>query len=105
MSNYPVSRQDPAILRKAANTRLPCPVEGCPGSRSQGKMMCLPCWWRVPAELRVEVYVSWRAYLGATQPTAAVSRKANALEAYERYRKAKAAALEAAAEHHLTPVP
>ncbi len=86
---------DPAAVRRNTGSKLPCPIEGCGKPRSQGKIMCITCWWRVPTDLRLEVYATWRDYLQSTQPSR-VTQGTKYPEALERYRKAKAAAIDAA---------
>jgi hypothetical protein len=42
---------------------LPCPAEGCNRQRrSVGELLCPRCWYRVPSDLRSQVWRAWRAY-------------------------------------------
>lgn len=38
-----------------------CPIAGCERGRGTGMLMCGPCWRRVPAALKGDVYTAWRA--------------------------------------------
>lgn len=41
--------------------RSKCPT-GCGRAVEAGKLMCRPCWSRVPRELQQRVYAAWRAW-------------------------------------------
>ena len=60
---FSAPRRDPGALRKAGPSKYPCRTAGCPALRSSAKLVCTQCWWRIPAELRVELNSAWRAYL------------------------------------------
>lgn len=38
-----------------------CPT-GCGRPVEAGKLMCRPCWARVPVDLQSKVYATWRAW-------------------------------------------
>lgn len=67
-----------------------CPIAGCTRKRDPDKLMCLPCWRMVPADLQREVYAAWK------------QRREGTIEGGERYQMglkrheaAKKAAVEA----------
>lgn len=39
-----------------------CAATGCPASVPAGKLMCLPHWRSVPADIRAELNSSWNAH-------------------------------------------
>lgn len=41
-------------------SRVECPVKGC--ARLRRGEMCKPHWMRVPADLRSEVWATWKAW-------------------------------------------
>lgn len=60
----------------------PCPT-GCGRHAQPGHLMCRTCWYKVPANLRADVWRTWKAW-----------RRRNATEAdFERYHEAREAAI------------
>lgn len=41
-----------------------CPT-GCGRSTAPARIMCDPCWGRVPTDVQRELYAAWRAYQAA----------------------------------------
>ncbi len=63
-----------------------CPAE-CGRTVPVGKLLCRPCWGRVPKHLQDDVYRTYRAYVSAKVGTPAF-RKAS-----PEYRAARSAAI------------
>jgi hypothetical protein len=61
-----------------------CPITGCTEIRKPEYLMCLKHWRRVPKLLNYAVYDTWNEY-----------QRKRTVEALNRYRAARAAAIEA----------
>lgn len=72
----PLTTDAPVTYRGRATTG--CPVGTCPGRVDSGRLMCSPCWHRVPPVMRARVWATWRAYLrgGPFEPYRMAARDA-----------------------------
>jgi hypothetical protein len=73
----PLTTDTPRTLPRALAT-TGCPVGNCPGRVDSGRLMCSPCWHRVPPVMRARVWATWRAYLrgGSFEPYRLAARDA-----------------------------
>jgi hypothetical protein len=64
---------------------LPCPVDGCTGTRSATQAFCRDHWYALPVSMRAEITRSWRVRLEARGARLNVREARSAhLEALER---------------------
>lgn len=68
-----------------------CPANGCNEEHGSHLFMCSAHWRRVPADLKIEINVAWRARLNASKDPDMKMAAYRPLAA--RHEKAKAAAL------------
>lgn len=59
--------------------RPKCPGPGCPNLRGRGRLLCKPCWLRVPDEIRLDMARAFNRNRGDHQNAAWLAAAARAI--------------------------